>query len=108
MTAERWGSPAPCRALSGVRGVGGDQPDAETMRILRRVLTVVGGGGAIKVAFVPRQDVLIHLRQRYVATPTGPTTQLIVGYILVPQALQSRRLLTRAIRCERNTSSHLR
>jgi Domain of unknown function (DUF4157) len=54
-----------------------------------RALAVVGGGGPIRVAFVTRQDVLIHLRQRYVAAPTGPTTQLIVGYTLVPQALQA-------------------
>ncbi len=56
-----------------------------------RALAIVGGGGAgsIRVSYVNRQDVLIHLRQKYVSAPSGPGWQMVMGYTLVPAFSQT-------------------
>jgi hypothetical protein len=67
-----------------------DGQETTIEQVADRALAIVGGDPSqmIRVAYVTRQDVLVHLRQRYVAARGGPSTQIVVGYTLVPRALQ--------------------
>jgi len=53
-------------------------------RVADRAMGVLG-----QYPYLRRQEVLIHLRQKYVQARGGPTTQIIFGYTLVPRALQA-------------------
>ena len=48
--------------------------------------TAIGG---VNMSFLTRQEVLDHLRQRYVSMRGGPQTQMVFGYTLIPRALQA-------------------
>lgn len=66
-----------------------DGRDTTIEEVADRAMAIVGSAGPIKVAFVTRQEVLVHLRQRYVAAPGAPATQIVLGYTLGPKALQA-------------------
>ena len=53
-------------------------------RVADRAMGVLG-----QYPYLHRQEVLVHLRQKYVQARGGPTTQIIFGYTLVPRALQA-------------------
>ena len=65
-----------------------DGHDTTIEEVADRAWAIVGGAGPIWVAFVTRQEILVHLRQKYVAARGGPSTQIVLGYTLVPQATQ--------------------
>ncbi len=61
-----------------------DGEDTTVEKVADRVMVALGPYPAIK-----RPEVLTHLRQRYVVTRGGHTTQVVFGYTLTPQALQA-------------------
>jgi len=52
-------------------------------RVADRALGILG-----QYPYLRRQEVLVHLRQKYVQARGGPTTQVVFGYTLVPRRLQ--------------------
>jgi hypothetical protein len=45
--------------------------------------------GGVNMSFLTRQEVVDHLRQRYVSMRGGPQTQIVFGYTLIPGAFQA-------------------
>ena len=62
-----------------------DGRDTTIEEVADRAWAIAGG----RVSFLTRQDVLVHLRQKYVAARGGPGTQIVFGYTLVPSILQA-------------------
>jgi hypothetical protein len=72
-----------------VRDPSGDQvlldDQSTTMeRAADRAFAILG-----QYPYVRRQEVLVHLRQKYVAARGGPGTQVVLGYTLVPNRFQA-------------------
>jgi hypothetical protein len=61
--------------------------DAVARRIM--ALYTASGLGGINISYLTRQEILDHLRQRYVSARGGPQTQIVFGYTLIPSALQA-------------------
>jgi Domain of unknown function (DUF4157) len=66
-----------------------DGNDVTIEEVADRVMAMLGGAGAPRMSYVTREEVLVHLRRRYVAAPSAPSTQMVVGYTLVPRGLQA-------------------
>lgn len=68
-----------------------DGQDTTIEEIADRALALVGGDPhqQIRVAFLTRQEILVHLRQRYVAARGGPSTQITFGITVVPRFAQA-------------------
>lgn len=61
-----------------------DGQNSTIERVADRALGILG-----QYPYLHRQEVLVHLRQKYVQARGGPTTQVIFGYTLVPRGLQA-------------------
>ena len=61
-----------------------DGRDTTVEQVADRALAALG-----PAAFLRRQEILAHVRQKYVAARGGPATQAIFGYTLVPRGLQT-------------------
>jgi hypothetical protein len=76
-------SPPEIRDSRGDRAVL-DGSDTTLEKIADRALAILGS-----YPYLTRQEVLVHLRQTYVAARGGPGTQMAFGYTLVPNFLQA-------------------
>lgn len=63
--------------------------DTTIEEVADRVMAMLGGAGLPRMSYLTREEVLVHLRRRYVAAPSAPSTQMVVGYTLVPRGLQA-------------------